>query len=311
MAESKFVKARCQKTGKYYGLECRKIGSEWKVVNFIDLSNEEAAVVTSEIEQSSFKTNSNLLPCEKCGSTTVGGCDCYTKSHSCSSSMPYEFQCIYCKDLTLDYSELEVSRDMIGKKITLSQGQEVIIRGSDNKPLKNIYVGVGWEASRSGPNIDVDSSVLVYSNTGSLLKLVYFGDKVYLDDCIFHHGDNLYGSTGKTPDQDDENISVNLGKVPYDGQTLVFVINIYSCDSRHQDFSTIRDLYIRLMDPDSKKTLIEYRMDQNFGRNTGLVVGTATRKGDGWAFKAIGEGVRVSDVDQFEDICTRYLPGRQ
>ncbi|MBR2459682.1 MAG: TerD family protein [Clostridia bacterium] len=311
MAESKFVKTRCAKTGKYYGLECRQFGSTWKVVNFYDMSNEEASLVSSNLEQSSFQTNDNLLPCEKCGTRTVGGCNCYSGSHSCSSGMPYEFQCIYCKDLKIDNSEVEVSRDRIGEKIVLSQGQEVIIRGADNKPLKNIYVGVGWEASRSGPNIDVDSSVLVYSNSGNLLKLVYFGDKIYLDDCILHHGDNLYGSTGKRQDQDDENISVNLSRVPSDGQTLVFVINIYSCVDRHQDFSTINDLYIRLMDPDSKKTLIEYRMDQNFGRNTGLVVGTATRKGDGWAFKAIGEGVMVNTVQQFSSICTRYLPGRQ
>ena len=38
MAESKFLKAYCSKTGRYYGLEIKKFGSKWKVVNMISVS---------------------------------------------------------------------------------------------------------------------------------------------------------------------------------------------------------------------------------------------------------------------------------
>ncbi|MBQ2804480.1 MAG: hypothetical protein IJF10_01240, partial [Clostridia bacterium] len=62
MAETKFIKARCDRTGKYYGLEVKKIGASWKVVNMIGLSTDEARVITSEISQPSFETHTTLVP---------------------------------------------------------------------------------------------------------------------------------------------------------------------------------------------------------------------------------------------------------
>ena len=43
----KFLKAHCRKTDRWYGLEIEQFGSTWKVVNMIDLSDDEAAVLSS------------------------------------------------------------------------------------------------------------------------------------------------------------------------------------------------------------------------------------------------------------------------
>jgi stress response protein SCP2 len=311
MANSKFIKAYCNKTKKYFGLECREFSGEWKVVNFIDLKAEEAAVLTSEIEQPVFKTNSNLIPCDECSKRVVGGCSCPSKHRACSASMPYNFQCIYCNELVIDYEEADVSDSEKGKTITLSQGQEVVIRGRNNKPLSKIYVGCGWEASATGTNIDVDSSVILYDRNGntSSSDVVYYGNLTYGGGAITHHGDNLVGHTGsrRDNDADDENISINLSTIPANRESLLFVINIYNCVERRQTFATVRNLYIRIKDPDSKKTLIEYRMDQNFGDCTALIVGVARRKDRGWSFKAIGEGVRADNLSKLVEVGSRYL----
>lgn len=104
MAESKMLKAKCTKTGRYYGLELRQFGSTWKVVNLIDLSDEESGIIMSEVRQPSFETNTNLIPCEKCGNRRVSGCSCSKSLHSCSRGMKYKFDCIYCDSLEIDYS---------------------------------------------------------------------------------------------------------------------------------------------------------------------------------------------------------------
>lgn len=98
------LKAKCKKTGRYFGLELRQVGSEWRVVNMIDLSAEAAGVVMSEVRQPVFVTNDNLLACAKCGSRKVGGCSCSRRMHSCSAKMDYTFDCIYCDSLEIDYS---------------------------------------------------------------------------------------------------------------------------------------------------------------------------------------------------------------
>lgn len=305
MADSKFLKARCRKTGLYYGLEIQKFGRTWKVVNMIRLSDEEAKVISSEIEQSSFTTNDNLIPCPKCGNRKVGGCSCGKRSFVCSRTMNYEFGCVYCNELEIDYSLPSRSDvgSIVGGKVTLSQGQEVTIRYADDRPLSKILVGVGWDPASQGHNIDVDSSVILLGNQGQRKELVYFANKTHPSGCVVHHGDNL---TGKDiSNADDENISVYLDKVPAQKDRLVFVLNIYKCASRRQTLGGIKNLYIRLYDPVNGTTLVEYRVTGNFDRDTALVIGMAYRKNRSWVFKAIGQGSRATDVHQLADECFR------
>lgn len=128
MFETKLVKAVCNRTGKHYGLEVAQIGGIWKVVNAIEMSDKEAKMVASEVKQASFDTNKNLLPCGKCGSRRIGGCSCIKSSTRCSHDMKYNFQCIYCNEMKLDYSvptraDLGGMKD--GDKIVLVQGKEM------------------------------------------------------------------------------------------------------------------------------------------------------------------------------------------
>ena len=106
MSESKMLKAKCTKTGRYYGLELKQFGSTWKVVNMVDLNREEAGIVMSEVRQPSFETHTSLLACTRCGSRRVGGCSCSKTMHSCSADMKYHFDCIYCDALQIDYSRV-------------------------------------------------------------------------------------------------------------------------------------------------------------------------------------------------------------
>lgn len=129
MAERKFVKARCRKTGLYYGLDVEKFGSSWKVVNMIRLTDDEAKLTASEVRQDGFETNENLIACQKCGNRRIGGCSCAKKIFQCTKGMKYKFDCVYCSEFEIDYS-LPTERDVAGHKggtVTLSQGKEVKI----------------------------------------------------------------------------------------------------------------------------------------------------------------------------------------
>ena len=73
MSQNGFLKARCGKTGRFYGMELRRVDGVWNVVNMTDLSPSEAARVSSDIPKGTYETNTNLLPCATCGSRRVGG----------------------------------------------------------------------------------------------------------------------------------------------------------------------------------------------------------------------------------------------
>lgn len=312
--ETKFVKAYCQKTKQYFALEVKKYGAVWKVTNFTQLSPEEAKLTATEIEQPGFETNTNLLPCLSCKNRKVGGCACASRKNQCVSGMKYQFNCIYCNQLHIDYSLPEMDSSIrVGEKVVLSQGQEVVIRFADNRPLTNILVGVGWDPVEQGDdNMDVDSSVVVMSPSGRDYELVYFSrpNMKHPSGCAELLEDNLTGEyTGNVDSNDDENILVDLKKVPQDRDRLIFLVNIYACENRHQTLKDVKNFYIRLCDQSSKKTLIEYNVEnhQINPRDTAIVIGVATRKGSGWAFRAIGKSLRVSDVQELARKCVDYI----
>ncbi len=129
MEGTKIVKAYCGISKQYFGLELKQKGGKWVVVNFSDLTEEEASVIYSEVKQDVFLTDEALLPCLKCGSRVVRGCTCSQTKHPCSTRTGYQYDCVYCKNLQLDYSlpSAAAIRGREGEKITLSQGKEVKI----------------------------------------------------------------------------------------------------------------------------------------------------------------------------------------
>lgn len=302
MENTKFLKAQCSLTGKHFGLEIKQFGGEWKVVNFLEISADEAKVMISEIRQAKFETNSTLLPCDKCRSRVVGGCAC--KARECQGGRGADFQCIYCKNMKIDYSDAtRVSGYKDGDVIRLSQGQEIKIR-FNNKPLKRIVVGLGWDpvGATERANMDIDSSVFVMGQRG--FDIVYFGKLKHPSGCVVHHGDNLTG-VDIGPNVDDENIDVFLDKVPTDRDKLVFVLNIYDCVKRKQNLSKVKNMYIKLYDPVSHTPLVEYRVNANMGGNTALVVGIATRVGSEWVFKAVGRGSNAKSISELAVECDK------
>ncbi|MBQ3016465.1 MAG: TerD family protein [Clostridia bacterium] len=294
MSDTKMVKARCRATNKYFGLEVKQVGREYKVVDFIPLSTEESALLCSEVKQSSFYTNDNLIPCQKCGSRKIGGCAHIKDSKSCS--VPYNFQCAYCSQLQIDYSvPKRVAGRRDGELITLTQGQVVKISFANDEPLTELYVHLGWDPAVQGENIDVDSSVVVKGSSG--YELVYFVEKEHPSGCVVHHGDNLTG-VDRGGNLDDENISIYLDEVPKNRDEIYFVLNIYKCSERCQKFGQIQNMYIRISDIKTRKPLIEYKMDRNYGNYTALIIGRAFRTGNEWSFEAIGKGSYAKDIYQ-------------
>jgi len=296
MIEKKFIKAYCNKYNKYYGIELRKYSGVWKATDFINLSADEFKLLTSEIKQESFETAPNLQVCNKCKSNKIGYCHCAPKYSKCNKGQ-YNYQCIHCENLKIDYSSAtRVGGYKDGDTIVLAQGQEVKL-SFNNEALTKLYVGVGWDMSNNYNNIDIDSSVI--ETNGQLIETTYFGHLTSLDDSIHHHGDNLTGED--IPNADDENITIKLDKVKEIYNQLYIVLNIYKCDERNQTFGKINNLFIKIYDPVTKKTLIRYNLDGNYSRYTALIIGKVYKEEGEWNFKALGKPSTAKTIRELEN----------
>lgn len=196
--------------------------------------------------------------------------------------------------------------------ISLQKGQRVDLT-KGNPGLSKIMVGLGWDPveSRSGggllgslfggggggANVDCDASVIMLSEGDKIRNnkdVIYFGNLKSVDGSVQHTGDNLTGQG----DGDDEQINIDLSRIPSHIQKLVFVVNIYDCVKRKQHFGMIRNAFIRVVNPMSGQELIHYNLTDDYNGRTSLVVGEIYRHGADWKFAAVGTGTTAASLGE-------------
>lgn len=198
--------------------------------------------------------------------------------------------------------------------ITLEKGQRIdLTKGKTG--LTNILVGLGWDpvsqgggflgklfGGGGGADVDCDASVLMLKNDKFTENkdLIYFGNLKSRCGSVEHTGDNLTGEG----DGDDEQVLVNLSKVPGNVNKLVFVVNIYDALRRNQHFGMIQNAYIRIVDRSNNQELVKYNLKDDYAGKTSLIVGELYRHENEWKFAALGNGTNDAKL---ADITRNYI----
>lgn len=191
--------------------------------------------------------------------------------------------------------------------INLQKGQTISLKKEAPK-LEAVKCGLGWDVAQptggflglfSGKSdFDLDASVLCLNQANKLVNknnLVYFGNLRHVSGAINHLGDNL---TGKG-DGDDEQILVYLNQLPPDIHKLLFVVNIYNGLQRKQDFSQVKNAFVRLVNLGNEKEIVRYSLSDNgYDNKTSMLMAEITRDNDDWTMTAIGNGLNVPNLDK-------------
>ncbi|MDE7423282.1 MAG: TerD family protein [Lachnospiraceae bacterium] len=179
--------------------------------------------------------------------------------------------------------------------VKLQKGQKVSL-SKENAGLSSVVVGLGWdevERPRGGffapkpQPIDCDASAILLRNGKFCDKsdLVYFGQLTHPSGTVRHMGDNLTGAG----DGDDEQIVVDLSKVPDTYDRIVVVVNIYDCVKRKQHFGMIKNAFIRIVDEKTGAEMCKYDLTENYSGSTAMIFGEIYRYNGEWKFNAIGQ----------------------
>ncbi|MEK4200407.1 TerD family protein [Cytobacillus sp. FSL K6-0265] len=201
--------------------------------------------------------------------------------------------------------------------ISLQKGQRVDLT-KGNPSLSKILVGLGWDPVKQksgggllaglfgggggGVDIDCDASVIMLGDNDKLRNnkdVIYFGNLKSGDGSIQHTGDNLTGDG----DGDDEQILIDLSRIPSHIHKLVFVVNIYDCVKRKQHFGMIQNAFIRIVNSNNRQELIHFNLTENYDGKTSLVAGEIYRHGQDWKFAAVGNGTQAASLS---DIVRSY-----
>ncbi|HJF52060.1 TerD family protein [Butyricicoccus pullicaecorum] len=174
--------------------------------------------------------------------------------------------------------------------ISLQKGQKVDLT-KGNPSLKHVLVGLGWDVNRydGGFAFDLDASAFLLGANGQTPNtdaFIFYGNLKHPSGAVEHMGDNLTGEG----DGDDEQILVDLTKIPDSIEKIAFTVTIYEAEQRRQNFGQVDNSFIRIVDNDTGKELIRYDLGEDFSIETAIVVGEIYRHGGGWKFNAVGSG---------------------
>lgn len=105
--------------------------------------------------------------------------------------------------------------------VSLSKGGNVSL-SKEAPGLTAVIVGLGWDARKTdGKEFDLDASVFICGEDGKVRSdkdFVFYNNKLGADGSIEHLGDNRSGAG----EGDDEQVKIDLTKVPADVKKLVF-----------------------------------------------------------------------------------------
>ncbi len=174
--------------------------------------------------------------------------------------------------------------------ISLQKGQKVDLTKT-NPGLTKVVVGLGWDTNKydGGQDFDLDAAAFMLSESGKVnneADFVFYNNLTHQSGSVSHLGDNLTGEG----EGDDEQIKVDLSKVPAGINKISFTVTIHDAQQRSQNFGQVSNAFIRIFKDGTEEELIRYDLGEDFSVETAVVVGELYRHGAEWKFNAIGSG---------------------
>lgn len=174
--------------------------------------------------------------------------------------------------------------------VSLQKGQKVSLT-KGNPGLTKVVVGLGWDVNQydTGGDFDLDAAAFLLTDSGKVSgssDFVFYGNLTHPSGSVQHQGDNLTG----VGDGDDEQIKIDLSKIPANISKIAITVTIYEAEQRRQNFGQINNAFIRIYNEVTGEEMLRYDLGEDFSIETAAVFGELYKNGGEWKFNAIGSG---------------------
>ncbi|CAN7559121.1 TerD family protein [Massilia sp. LjRoot122] len=192
--------------------------------------------------------------------------------------------------------------------VNLQKGQKISLEKEGGGGLSRVTMGLGWDVAKSkgffgfgggqGAAVDLDASVVMFDESNRPVDTVWFRQLKSKDGSVVHTGDNRTGAG----DGDDEQISVDLSRVPASVKSLVFTVNSFT----GQNFSTVENAYCRLINAGNNQEVARFNLSVQ-GSHTAQIMAKLYRHNNEWKMHAIGENGSGRTFDDLMPLITPHL----
>lgn len=186
--------------------------------------------------------------------------------------------------------------------IVLKKGQKIDLT-KGNPGLKKIKLGLGWDTNSfdSGYDYDLDVSVFMVGKSNRVERdedFIFYNNLKHSTGSVEHLGDNRTGEG----DGDDEEIIMDLPKIPDHIEKVAVTVTIYDAEQRRQNFGQVSNSYVRVLNTDNEEEILRYDLGEEFSIETAITVCEIYRYNGEWKFSAVGAGFEGG----LEALCRNY-----
>lgn len=175
--------------------------------------------------------------------------------------------------------------------ISLQKGGNVSL-SKEAPSMSKMIIGLGWDVrATDGADFDLDGSAFLLNESGKVRSdadFIFYNQNKSADGSVEHTGDNRTGEG----DGDDEQIIIDLGKVPADVQKIAISVTIHDAEARGQNFGMVSSAFIRCINADGNSEIARFDLSEDASVETAMIFGEIYRHNGEWKFKAIGQGFK-------------------
>lgn len=172
--------------------------------------------------------------------------------------------------------------------VSLQKGQKVDLTKS-HPGLQVVVAGLGWDVSHNHSHYDLDASAFLVGPSGKVQSdqdFVFYNNPNGGNGSIVYSGDNRTGAGAS----DDEQIRIELNKVPPSIHAIAFTITIHDAQAKRQSFGQVSNAYVRIYNEQTNEELIRFNLGRDFTVETAIVAAELYRHNGEWKFNAIASG---------------------
>ncbi|CAM4214839.1 TerD family protein [Bacillus cereus] len=174
--------------------------------------------------------------------------------------------------------------------IQLQKGQKIDL-GKTSPGLTKAVIGLGWDIKSydGGSDFDLDASAFLLDVNGKCTKetdFIFYNNLQSPCGSVLHTGDNRTGEG----DGDDEQLVVDLKKVPADVHKIAITVTIYDGEGRNQNFGQVGNAFVRLANEETNEEVLRFDLGEDFSIETAVVFCELYRHNGQWKFNAVGSG---------------------
>jgi tellurium resistance protein TerZ len=174
--------------------------------------------------------------------------------------------------------------------VNLQKGQKISLDKEAGTGLTKVIMGLGWDVAKkksflgfgggAGADIDLDTSCLMFDEQSQMVDIVWFRQLQSKDGSIKHSGDNRTGAG----EGDDEQIVVDLTRIPANVKSLVFTVNSFT----GQNFSQVENAYCRIVNAGNNQEVARYNLSCQ-GNHSAQIMAKVYKHNGEWKMHALGE----------------------